>query len=354
MLELRLLIGEAKPQLIKPYLINVTFNLRRMASSRGIVGLKERIERARELSWRAFGRVIYFYVPSHAYYYNKYFKSSPTIFPSISITGTSCALKCDHCGGIILKTMIPATTPSRLIEVCSELKKRGAVGCLISGGCLPNGSVPIEKFIDAISEVKRRFGLTIVVHTGLIGFETAKKLKEACVDAVSVDIIGSEETMREIYHLNCGVEKYVETLKALKETGIPFTPHILVGLHHGRIKGEIEALKLISKYDPSALIIIVFFPIRGTKMESVKPPPPETVLEILLEARFLMPRIPIALGCARPKGEHRIMMDRFAVEAGINAIAFPSLEAIEKARELGLEIRFLQTCCSQIYREYPR
>ncbi|MBS7604946.1 MAG: radical SAM protein [Candidatus Bathyarchaeia archaeon] len=313
--------------------------------------LKDNIERTRELSWKYFGKVIHFYVPGFTYYHNKYFKSSATIFPSISITGSSCCLRCDHCGGIILKTMIPATTPSKLIEVCSDLRSRGAIGCLISGGCLPDGSVPIERFIDAISEVKRRFGLTIVVHTGLINFETAKRLKEAGVDAVSVDIIGSNETIREIYHLNCGVEKYAETLEALKRAGIPFTPHILVGLHHGAIKGEFEALKMIAKYDPSALILIIFFPIRGTKMEFVKPPPPEAAIEILLRARSMMPRVPIALGCARPKGKHRVETDLLAIEAGVNAIAFPSLEAIEKAKSLGLRMRFSQVCCSQIYRD---
>ncbi|MEM2272734.1 MAG: radical SAM protein [Candidatus Bathyarchaeia archaeon] len=316
-----------------------------------IISLKDEMERARELSWRSFGKVIHFYAPGFTYYYNKYFKSSPTIFPSISITGSSCSLKCDHCGGVILKTMIPAITPSKLIEVCLDIKSRGAVGCLISGGCLPNGSVPIERFIDAISEVKRRFGLTIVVHTGLINFETAKRLKEAGVDAVSVDIIGSNETIREIYHLNCDVEKYAETLEALKKSGIPFTPHILVGLHYGSIRGEIEALKLISKYDPSALIFIIFFPIRGTKMEFIKPPSPEAAIEILLKARSLMPNVPIALGCARPKGHHRVRTDLLAVETGVNAIAFPSQEAIERAKELDLKIKFSQICCSQIYKD---
>ncbi|MEM1585934.1 MAG: radical SAM protein [Candidatus Bathyarchaeia archaeon] len=321
------------------------------STGKEIIGLKDEILRSRELGWQTFGKLIYFYVPGFTYYYNKYFKSSPTIFPSISITGSSCSLKCDHCGGVILKTMIPATTPSKLIDVCSHLKSRGAVGCLISGGCLPNGSVPIERFIDAISEVKKRFGLTIVVHTGLINFKIAERLKESGVDAVSVDIIGSDETIKEIYHLNCGVEKYAETLEALKSAGIPFTPHVLIGLHYGSIRGEIEALKMISKFGPSALILIIFFPIRGTKMESIKPPPPETAIEVLLKARSLMPKVPIALGCARPKGLHRVRTDLLAVEAGVNAIAFPSLEAIERARDLGLKVKFSQVCCSQIYRD---
>ncbi|MEM2026622.1 MAG: radical SAM protein [Candidatus Bathyarchaeia archaeon] len=309
---------------------------------------------AREASWRIFGKRIYFYVPGFTYYNNRYFRSSLTVFPSISITGSFCSLNCDHCGGKILRTMIPATTPSRLIEVCSDLKRNGAIGCLISGGCLPDGSVPVERFIGAISEVKRRLGLTIVMHTGLISFETAQRLKEAGVDAVSIDIVGSEETVREVYHLNVSLDKYAEALEALKRSGVPFTPHVLVGLHYGEVRGELKAIEMVSKYEPSALIIIVFFPIRGTRMESVSPPPPEAVIEIILRARFLMPNVPIVLGCARPKGAHRSITDVLAVESGINAIAFPSVEAIERAESLGLEIRFLQTCCSQIYRDIKR
>lgn len=314
-------------------------------------GFWEEICRAREMSWRRFGRRIHFYIPGFTYYNNRYFRSSPASFPSISITGSYCFLKCDHCGGRILKTMIPAKTPKELIEVCAELKKRGAVGCLISGGCLPNGSVPIDRFVNAIHEVKRRFGLTVVVHTGLVDFDVAKKLKDAGVDAVSIDIIGSEETIREIYHLNVSVNRYAEALEALKMAEIAFTPHVLVGLHHGGIKGEIEALRMISKYDPPALIIIVFFPIRGTRMEAVKPPKPETVIDVLVKARQLMPNTPIALGCARPKGSHRTITDLLAVEAGVNAIAFPDVKAIERARDLDLKMNFSHACCSQIYKD---
>lgn len=309
------------------------------------------LHEAREISWYRFDRRIYFYVPGFTYYNNRYYRSSLISFPSISITGSYCSLNCDHCGGKILRTMIPANTPSKLIDVCTDLKKRGAIGCLISGGCLPDGSVPISRFIDAIREIKRNLGLTIVVHTGLIDFDTALRLRDAGVDAVSIDIIGSDETIKKVYHLNVGVDKYAESLESLKKSGIPFTPHILVGLHYGNIKGESEALRMIAEHNPSALIIIVFFPIKGTKMETIKPPAPESVIDILLKARFMMPNVPIALGCARPKGNYRAAIDVLAVEAGVNAVAFPSIEAIERARNLGLNIIFSETCCSQIYRD---
>jgi len=182
---------------------------------------------------------IRFYAPSFVHYKNKYFSSPHEAFPSISITGSSCALKCKHCNGRVLDTMVPSMTPEGLFDVCAKLKKDGAIGCLISGGCLPDGSVPIDKFIDAIAKIKQELGLIVVVHTGVIDLPTAKRLKSAGVDAALIDIIGSDETIREIYHLDVTVSDYEQSLQAFNESGIPFVPHVLVGLHYGKLKGEI-------------------------------------------------------------------------------------------------------------------
>jgi len=296
---------------------------------------------------------IRFYAPSFVYYKSKYFHSSPNAFPSISITGSSCALKCKHCNGKVLDTMVPALTPEQLFDVCAKLKNNGAVGCLISGGCLPDGSVPIDEFVDAIAKIKKKLGLTVVTHTGVIDYSTAKKLKEAGVDAALIDIIGSDETIREVYRLNVSVEDYDRSLRAFHKSGIPFVPHVLVGLHYGELKGELEALKMISRYSPSAVISIAFMPIRGTPMEKVIPPEPEDISRILVSAKLLMPKIPIVLGCMRPKGEHRINTDMLAVRAGVNGIAFPVEEAIRLAESMNLETSFSSLCCSQIFEDAP-
>jgi uncharacterized radical SAM superfamily protein len=294
---------------------------------------------------------IRFYAPSFVYYKSKYFRSSPNAFPSISITGSSCALKCKHCNGKVLDTMVPALTPEELFDVCAKLKNSGAVGCLISGGCLPDGSVPIDPLVDTIAKIKRKLGLTVVVHTGVIDFSTAKQLKDAGIDAALIDIIGSDETIRKICHLDINVEDYDRSLRAFRESGIPFVPHVLVGLHYGKLKGEFHALKMISRYSPSAVIIIAFMPIRGTPMEKVIPPEPEEIARILVSAKLLMPETPIVLGCMRPKGEHRTRTDVLAVRAGVNSIAFPVEEAVRLAESMNLEISFSSLCCSQIFED---
>ncbi len=292
---------------------------------------------------------IRFYAPSFAYYKSKYFRSSHKAFPSISITGSSCTLKCKHCNGKVLDTMISALTPGELFDVCAKLKNNGAVGCLISGGCLPNGSVPIGKFVNAIGQIKKKLGLIVITHTGVIDFSVARSLKAVGVDAALIDIIGSDETIREVYRLDVRVEDYERSLSTFHEVGIPFVPHVLVGLHYGELKGELEALKIISRYSPSAVIIIAFMPIRGTAMEKLSPPEPEDIARILVCARLLMPDIPLVLGCMRPKGKHRINTDLLAVKAGVDAIAFPAEKAIQLAKSMNLEPSFSSLCCSQIF-----
>jgi hypothetical protein len=292
---------------------------------------------------------IRFYAPSFMYYKTSYYSSSPTDFPTISVTGKSCALKCKHCGGKILETMYPATTPKKMLELCAELKHDGALGCLISGGCLPDGSVPLAKFVDVLGKVKRELGLTVFVHTGIIDFDTAEKLRNAGTDAALIDIIGSDETIKEIYNLNVTVKDYENSLRALHEADIAFVPHVIVGLHYGKLKGEFNALKMISQYNPSALVIIAFMPIHGTEMATAKTPKPIDIAKVITAARLMFPQTPLVLGCMRPKGKHRVETDILALKAGVNAIAFPAEEAVKFAENQGYSIFFSSFCCSQIY-----
>ncbi|MEM2972411.1 MAG: radical SAM protein, partial [Candidatus Bathyarchaeia archaeon] len=175
-------------------------------------------------------RLIRFYAPSFMPYKTSHYRSSPTDFPTISVTGKACALKCKHCEGKVLETMYPAATPEKLFRLCSRLKADGALGCLISGGCQPNGAVPLERFVEAIERVKRELSLTVFVHTGIIDFFMAEKLKNAGVDAALIDIIGADETINEIYGLNLTVSDYDASLRALSEAGVVFVPHVIVGL----------------------------------------------------------------------------------------------------------------------------
>jgi lipoyl synthase len=296
-------------------------------------------------------RKIRFYAPSFTYYKTAAFCSSNKDFPTISVTGDSCALNCKHCGGKVLQTMRPADTPEKLVALAAKLKGNGAYGVLVSGGCLPDGSVPLEKFKSALAEIKRDLGLTVFVHTGIVDSDTAANLKAVGVDAALIDVIGSDETIREVYNLNITADSYEQSLRFLSQAGIPFVPHVIVGLHHGELKGEAQALEMIKPYKPSAVVVISFMPIHGTAMAQTKPPKPLDIARSAAAARVTFPNIPIVLGCMRPKGRHRAETDVLAIRAGVDGVAFPSQEAQNQAKIAGYEVAYSKFCCAQIYKD---
>jgi uncharacterized radical SAM superfamily protein len=205
--------------------------------------------------------------------------------------------------------------------------------------------------MSALAAVKRDLGLTVLVHTGVVNEKTACALKKAGVDAALMDVIGCDQTIQEIYNLKTTTEHYEKSLKALNDAAIDFVPHVIVGLHHGELQGEYNALKMIMPYRPSAVVIISFMPIRGTAMEKTAPPTPQDIAKVAATARTMLPESPLVLGCMRPKGRHRRETDVLALQAGVDGVAFPSQEAIRYARGLGVEVGFSRVCCAQIYRD---
>ncbi len=270
-------------------------------------------------------------------------------FVSLSITGTSCALQCDHCRGRLLGAMIPAPTPKELLEACRQVAEAGGEGVLISGGADIAGHVPLARFIDTISAARHELGLRVVVHTGLVTRQTAEGLARAGVDAAMLDVIGSSSVSRSVYHLDDGPRLMRESLLYLQRAGVPVVPHVLVGLDYGRLNGELQALHIISETHPAAVVLIVLSPLRHTPMAHVNPPSPEDIARLMVIARLGLADVPLLLGCARPLGQHKVETDKFAVRAGVNGIAYVSQEGVDTAVAMGLVPEFFDVCCSLAY-----
>jgi uncharacterized radical SAM superfamily protein len=247
--------------------------------------------------------------------------------------------------------MIPATTAQELYDVCAEIGRKGSRGCLISGGSLNDGTVPLTDFLPTIRKVKQELGLKVVVHTGLITPIIAEALADADIDAAMLDILGSKDTIREVYHLDCDIDAFDRSLSLLEEKGIPTVPHIVVGIHYGKLRGERKALSTILKHNHAAVVVVALMPLADTPMEHTTPPSPMDIARVILAARLSMPSIPLLLGCARPRGLHKIETDILAFKAGVDGIAYPSEEVCNLVKELGLNFRFHQECCSLIWQE---
>ena len=308
-------------------------------------------EKAYRTSREQFKDKMAFYAPGMVHYETDYHDATdPYRFPSISVTGKGCALSCEHCNAELLDPMIPATTPDALWRVLNDIKEKGGSGCLISGGATPKGDTPLMNFIPTIKRGKEDLDLDIVVHTGVVYPETAKALGDAGIDGAMFDIIGSDKTLRQIYHMDESVDIFDESMSHLEDFGVPYMPHIIAGLHYGELIGEEAAIKMIAKHEPNSVVVVAFMPLERTPMHDVTPASPMDIARVILATRLAIPEKPLILGCARPLGAHRRETDKLAIDAGVNGIAYPSDEGYEYAEEKGFKLSFADQCCSLIER----
>lgn len=267
-------------------------------------------------------------------------------FLPVSVTGSACALTCDHCGGRMLDSMISRAPGESLYQTASRLAARGARGLLISGGSNRAGLVPLWPHLDQIARIRSELDMKVVVHCGVATPRLAAGLAAAGADGVMTDIIGADETLTDVYHLRLTVADVEESLRLLTGEGLAVIPHIVLGLHYGRLLGEPAALELIARYPVAALVLVALTPLTGTAMAGLPPLPPELVAAFFARARLALPATPVNLGCARPAGPHKAELDRAAVDLGLNGIAYPADGVIGYARSRGLTPRLFENCCS--------
>jgi uncharacterized radical SAM superfamily protein len=291
--------------------------------------------------------VIEFYAPGLKRWETSEWKpENPRRFLPVSVTGAACALQCDHCQAKVLEGMVSVKLGQDLFDVAQRLRAQGSEGLLVSGGSTRTGGVPLLPHLRHVPRIRDELGMRVIVHSGVVSPELARGLAEAGVDGVMLDIIGADETIRDVYHLDLTVADFDRSLALLAERGMRIIPHIVCGLHYGRFLGEHRALEMITRHPVSTLIIVVLVPLVGTPMGHLPPPPVDDVTDFFAITRAALPETKVNLGCARPLGAMKRQLDEAAVDCGLNGIAYPAEGTIAYARSRGLEPRFYEYCCS--------
>lgn len=294
------------------------------------------LKQAYTLKKRNFGNLLKIYVPNKR-------------FPAVSITGSDCSLHCEHCNKKYLDGMTPILNNSELKKYLMDLHKSGGIGILLSGGCLPDGSVPLLNYLDSIKEIKQKTNLIINAHTGLLNEETARKLAEVGVDIVSFDINMDEDIIKEIYHLDKNLDDYKKSIDILLEYGINVVPHVCIGLYYGKLHKELESIKFIkeSRLNPSLIVLIALIPPKDAKTKFARPEP-QDIAKIISSIRFAFPNTEISLGCMRPRGNVKVEIEKYAIKSGINRIEIPSKNTLKWAneRDPNIKYNFFSACCA--------
>ncbi|MEF8832147.1 MAG: radical SAM protein [Candidatus Thermoplasmatota archaeon] len=253
-------------------------------------------------------------------------------FPSVSITGESCALSCPHCEGRFLEGMVEVSDPEGLYEFALDLEESSGTGFLLSGGCNEQGKIPIEEYFGALSKIDETTDLSTNVHTGLPTKEMVEGLVKAEVDSVSYDMIGSKRTIENIYGLDATPEDYKEGYQMLKNAGLKVTPHITVGLNGGELDGEFKAVELLEK--PKKIVLNSLIPNDFGKRVSKE--------DFFSVMEHIDDSTEILLGCMRERGRNNMEIE--ALKRGAKGIVLPSKKT-QKWAEQNFDLEKIEKCC---------
>jgi len=233
------------------------------------------------------------------------------------------------------------------------VRKRRPTSVLLSGGCDTTGRVPLGDWPRRIAESAP--GVRVNCHVGLVSDVEAEGIAQ-WADVVSFDVTTDQRVISQVYGLCRSPEEYIASYVWLGKR-VPTVPHVCIGLA-GPLQSsseppEISALEAIlstvtsgAAPTPPAIVFIIFTPTPRTRMADVAAPEPGHVRDIIAEARLMFPGTCINLGCMRPGGPYRGVVDVMAIDAGANLIVQPAPQAVEHARALGLAIAETDECCA--------
>lgn len=262
----------------------------------------------------------------------------PTRTVPVTVTGRRCSLGCAHCGGRYLEKMIPCD------EVRDAIQRRGATSVLLSGGCDPDGKVPVLENLDGLKSILP--AVKVNIHPGLVNEQRAAQIAQIA-QVISFDFIQDEIAIEMAFGRRFSARDYLESYRYLRKyAGDKLVPHILVGIRGGEIAREYETVETLAGEGLSSLVFIVFIPTPGTRWAGLTPPSVADVAELIAWTRQKLPHVTLSLGCMRPGGRYRRELDQLAVLAGVDKIVFPSKEALQRAEELGLDVLRQEECCA--------
>ena len=243
--------------------------------------------------------------------------------------------------------MIPATS-----RRCSSSKVRELVatqdlqGFLLSGGSTRLNEIPYERYYPVLERLNRDLPqMKIAIHSALMDARgRASDGSRRCRH-------GHDGRHRRPGHHPRGLSPrppgrgFRATLAALCKTSMKVSPHIVVGLHYGRILGEQRALDIVSRHALHSLVLVVVMPFYA-KPGTFAAPDTTRRRKDIHGGKEATRGSPGAARLRTAAGHAQRVTDAYAVMAGLDGIAFPADGALGVAHAIGRPFYQEHACCS--------
>lgn len=279
-----------------------------------------------------------------------YIKTKNTI--SLSTTGKHCYLNCAHCNKLYLEKMIDISDyrdkDIEFFENNLDLKISNILkydSFLISGGMDENLEIPIFYYESFFKFLKKRNKL-LNFHIGFLDKSKFDILFYS--DAISLDIIFSQDAITQIYKINKKPEDYINKLLEIIDFAnknnlkTKIAPHITICLNFYKQSNEKEIINFFSSFDKIDFIDKIVLNILKENINTNFNSKPDLnyIKEILTYSKNTLKDKTIFLGCMRPSGIYRKEIDNYAYEIGIHGIVNPSFNKINE------KFLYYDKCCA--------
>ena len=165
-------------------------------------------------------------------------------------------------------SVYPLKSIEEMVKTAENAKRIGAkkFGIVTSGNRIKG--TELDRIIEAISQIKKKVGISVCASLGALNRDELKKLKKAGLSRYHHNIETSPRFYSQIVSTHSFNER-LNTIKAAKEVGLEVCSGGIIGMGE-TWQDRIDMAELLKKLKVDSIPINLLVPIKGTPMESMK------------------------------------------------------------------------------------
>jgi biotin synthase len=168
--------------------------------------------------------------------------------------------------------------------------------CIVASGRGPSNK-EIDHVVEAVKEIKEKYGLKICACLGLLKPEQAKRLKEAGVDRYNHNI-NTSVSHHAIITTSHTYDDRVNTVETVKGSGMSPCSGVIVGMRETK-QDVVDMANSLKALDADSIPVNFLHAIDGTPLQGVKELNPLYCLKVLALFRFINPTKEIRISGGR-------------------------------------------------------